>query len=323
MVKENRPRWNFKKKEHYEVWYITGNTKSEDGFWIRYTIDPAFDRARVWFAFFLNKGKPLGIIKNFSLSEFKVSESLRIGEVNELSNTFARGKIKVGNIEAEWDFTWSYGGIYKHLPQIAYRLPIGDTTVISPNINSKASGYIKIKKGGKTTKIELEDSPIDQTHLWGKKHAYAWVWGHCNAFEEDGFFEGITAVAERHGIVLPPITLFCLKTKSTDFCANSLFDILKNKSERFAGRTFFWKIESSKGKKKFKLISETDAGKFILAQYDDPDGEKVYCYNTEVGSVEIEVEEDGKKSSFPSNMFHIEFGMRQKLDVEVPTFIED
>ena len=52
---------------------------------------------------------------------------------------------------------------------------LGETTVYRPNILVPVSGTITVD--GET--VQLAGEPGGQTHLWGRKHAYAWAWGRC------------------------------------------------------------------------------------------------------------------------------------------------
>jgi hypothetical protein len=261
VIKSNIPRWDGRKKGHYEVWYLTGNS-GEYGFWIRYTLNVSEDGynswSGVWCAVFKKGEKPLGVCRKFPLSDFhNINKNflVKIGEENEIGENRLKGKINVRNILTEWEIEFEPTGyIYKHLPEAAYYLPL-ETEVLSPNPDLKLKGYIKVRN--LETQSQIHDINVDgkgyQTHIWGTKHAFKWVWGHCNVILdengemlEDSFFEGLTVVAKRGPIILPPITLFSLRYKGKNFDFNNFRDILFNSAKWEYGDNIRWEIRSKK-----------------------------------------------------------------------------
>jgi hypothetical protein len=335
VIKSNIPRWDGRKKGHYEVWYVTGNS-GDYGFWIRYTLNVAEEGhnswSGVWCAIFKKGEKPLGICRKFPLSDFHFENKnflIKIGDTNELGERKLKGKINVKNISAEWEIEFEPTGyVYKHLPEAAYYLPL-ETEVLSPNPDLKLKGYIKIKD--LQSQSQIQDIKVDgrgyQAHVWGKKHAFRWVWGHCNSILdengnllEDSFFEGVTVVAKRGPIHLPPITLFSLRYKGENFEFNNFRDILFNSAKWEYGDNITWEIRSRK--MNFSLKMKGDKNNFIMATYDDPDGEKAFCHNSEIESAEIEFEMKGKKFKlFCPGTFHTEFGARAPLEYDPQKFL--
>ncbi|MCS7214291.1 MAG: hypothetical protein NZ927_08770 [Candidatus Calescibacterium sp.] len=336
-IRENLPRWNGKTKEHYEVWYLTGNANNH-GFWIRYTLNISEnglnDWAGVWCAVFKKGEKPIGICRKYPLSEFKWevrSFRINIGESNIFSEKKSEGKITVGNISASWELNFEPTGyIFRHLPDFAYYLPV-DTVVLSPNPNLIFSGYITLKdtQTGEIIKnLEFSDGVGYQTHIWGKKHAYKWVWGHSNFIKdengnilEDSFFEGLTVVEKTGPLRVPPINIFTLKYKNNIYEFNGIKDIIFNSSKwKYGEDSVFWEIRSKK--MNFSLKMNTKKDNFIMAIYDDPGGDKVFCHNSEVESTEISFELNGKTIKlFCDGTFHTEFGSRTPLEYNPAKFI--
>lgn len=336
-IEENLPRWSGKTKEHYEVWYITGNAK-DCGFWIRYTINVSDNSewAGVWCAVFKKGEKPIGICRKYPLSDFSWDSKkfkISIGEQNYLTETQAVGKISVKNFSASWELEFKPTGyVFKHLPEFAYYLPV-DSVVLSPNPDLRFSGYITLKdieKGKELINIRFNDGVGYQTHIWGKKHAYKWVWGHSNCIKdengnilEDTFFEGLTVVEKAGPLRVPPINIFSLKYKGKLYNFNGAKDIIMNSSKWSYGEDGVrWELKSKK--MGFSLKLETKKDNFIMAIYDDPSGEKVFCHNSEIESAEIEFELGGKKIKlFCDGTFHTEFGSRTPLEYSPTKFIYD
>jgi hypothetical protein len=137
---------------------------------------------------------------------------------------------------------------------------------------------------------------------------------------EDSFFEGITVIVKRGPIHLPPITLFSLRYKGENFEFNNFRDILFNSAKWEYGDNITWEIRSRK--MNFSLKMKGDKNNFIMATYDDPDGEKAFCHNSEIESAEIEFEMEGKKFKlFCPGTFHTEFGARAPLEYAPQKFL--
>ncbi len=347
LVRGNLPRWSGKTRGHYEVWYFTGNA-GEHGFWIRYTINVSEndfnDWAGVWCAVFKKGEKPVGICRKFPLSyfswcvknesEMKKGFEIRVGEGNYFTERSARGRITVGNLYAEWDINFEPSGyIFKHLPEPTYYIPV-ETALLSPNPDLKFSGYIRIRNietGDvmKDMKLSPEISGGYQTHIWGKKHAYRWVWGHSNTLYdengdvvEDSFFEGITVVAKIGPLQIPPMTVFALRYKGKIYEFNGIKDIILNDAKwKYSDNEVIWELKSKK--MNFNLSMHTKKDNFIMATYDDPDGEHAFCHNSEVEDAEIVFEpEEGRKAKlYCKGTFHTEFGARTPLEYEPVKFI--
>lgn len=336
-IRENLPRWSGKTNEHYEVWYITGNA-SDHGFWIRYTLnvseDGLNDWAGVWCAVFRRGEKPIGICRRYPLGEFKWETAcfkIKVGENNILTDTTAKGKITVGNINASWELNFKPTGyVFKHLPDFAYHLPI-DTVVLSPNPHLLLSGYIVIKDittGGTIKELNFSDGIGYQTHIWGKKHAYKWIWGHSNCIKdengnvlEDTFFEGLTVIEKKGPLRIPPINIFSLRYKGKTYNFNGIKEMVFNSAKwKYGDDEVFWNLRSKI--MNFSLSMRTKKDNFIMAIYDDPSGKKVFCHNSEVESAEIEFELEGKKIRlFCDGTFHTEFGARTPLEYNPTKFI--
>ena len=322
--KENLPVWDGRKSGHYEVWYITGNhKKSGSGFWIRYTLEIPYKGdgwAGIWFSFFEKGKKPFGLVEKYSLSEFKSEkESFLINIAGStLSNNESKGEVSSRRHKATWDLTFESSGsneTYYHLPRFLYRLPT-DTHVLSPNISVALKGNIKISTVDRERVFEFNGDPADQTHLWGRKHAHSWVWAHCNGFENKGdFFEGLAVVVKRGFLKLPLITIFSLRIDEKRYDFNNIFSIVKNKSKYLFSNEPLWEGEGVSGRIKANFKIHAARKDFILAEYEDPDGEVAFCHNTEIAWGEITLYKDGKMfKKIESDLFHIEFGARSILD---------
>lgn len=287
---DNARRWNGTETGQYEVWYITGNhIETGTGFWLRYTLESPLSGApyvQLWFAHFdvNNPWRNFGINQRIPIGQHTASAepfSLRMGGA-ELTGHSARGALEGNHHRVKWDIRWSSKGpTHRQLPDLMYRRGgLGETTVHTPALMAAISGTIQIDG----VDYAFLDEPGCQTHLWGKKHAHRWAWGHCNAFEDEptAAIECFSVNLERRGVVLPMLTLFSLYYRGKVYRFNQFRHTLLTRGSFETGRyAFSARDHRVKIEGEFRCRTED----LVLATYADPDGEASFCANTEVADL--------------------------------------
>jgi hypothetical protein len=299
---DNVRRWDGQRRGHYEVWYLTLNDPgSRDGYWIRYTLEAPLDGhgepyAQLWFARFDSSGvadgaRTFGINRKFPIASMVATGgapgepfSVSIGG-NKLAHDCAKGALSGDGHSAEWDLRWTAAPKTLHqFPTFLYRGGgLAQTTVLSPNVDVVINGTITVD--GK--RFDLRDARGGQTHLWGKKHAYEWAWGHCNAFDDAprAAFEVLSVRLMRRGFKLPPMTIATLWLDGEEIALNRIEQALLAPSYehgtgrfRFVARSFTERLEGE-----FSCRPED----LVRASYTDPDGEPSYCHNSCIGDLRL------------------------------------
>lgn len=288
--------WDGVKRGHYEVWYLTLNHRpSRTGFWIRYTLESPLAGhgdpwAQIWFAAF-DADDPS---RNFALNRRFPIDAMRargapfeiaIADGNVLRHEAARGAIEGAGHRARWDLTWLPAErTHRQLPGLIYRTSFADTKVLTPNLDVPIRGTIEID--GRT--LHFEGEPGGQTHLWGRKHAHAWAWGHCNAFEgrRGAALETLTAVLKRRGVVLPPVTVLTLYLDGEALRWSELRHTLVTRG-RFGTARYAFAAISPDARVEGEYTCRPED--MISTEYADPDGEPSYCANTEVADLRVTV----------------------------------
>ena len=288
--------WDGVKAGHYEVWYLTCNhRKSRTGYWIRYTMEAPREGlgaayAQLWFAHFHadDPSKTFAINRRFPIGQMVAAESpfsMSIGEAR-LAHDAARGKLEGNGHKVAWDLEWLPSPeTYRQLPPVMYRRGgVGDTTVLTPNLDIAIRGTISVDG----TTHTMEGEPGGQTHLWGKKHTQAWAWGHCNAFEgrRGAALEALTVRLKKRGFVLPPLTIFALYLDGEVFRWNRFAHTIATRGSWDTGRYNF----SARGPR-VRVEGEYSCRPedMVVAEYEDPDGELSWCANTEVADLRVTV----------------------------------
>lgn len=294
---QNRMMWRGQ-PGHYEVWYLTlSDRATESGFWIRYTLESPVaghgqPYAQLWFCrgdgrspentFAINRRFPIA-----ALSHTQSPFNLRIGEACATHDSM-RGALSGHGHDVRWDLRWQPNErTHLFLPRSIYHMSFAETLVLSPNLSIAVYGSIEVD--GK--RYELAGEPGGQTHVFGRKHAYGWAWGHCNAFRradeagaalstaatEPTVLETIS-VLMRRGPVVVPLTLFTVYPDGLDGEALRFTEWLSLPFSRSEYRTGHYALSGQSATRKAEVVFSCRPEDMVRAEYIDPDGTPAYCH---------------------------------------------
>ena len=292
---DNVRRWDGHSPGHYEVWFLTLNHReSATGTWIRYALEAPREapaHAELWFGWFDGRrpDRTFGIHRRVPISEmvaevdpFAVSIAGAL-----LRHDRARGELAGGGHRAAWDLSWNPAPrTHRHMPSLLYRTlgrrGLTDSSVLSPNLDVAVHGWIEVDG----RRLELDGEPGGQTHLWGRKHAHAWAWGRATAFDQQpgAALECVTACLERRGRILPPLTVLSLYLDGEELHFNRLRDLARN---RGASGTGFYRFAATGPTARVEGEFSCRPEDMLMAPYEDPDGDSLFCANTEVGDLRL------------------------------------
>ena len=286
---DGRPGW-------YEVYYMKWNDPANNAaFWVRYTLtSPAGGGepfCELWGIFFdsVDPSKNFAVKQRFGINRFEAEKdrfALRIADA-EMTMNMAKGVITdgVGN-DLGWDLELSSDSpTFRHFPhQWMYTAGFPKTKVLSPHEDCRFTG--SVTANGRT--ISFVDAPGQQTHIWGVKHALRWSWGHCNAFHEDNsaIWEGLDSQIKLGPIKSPHLSLFYLRHQGEDHLFNSIGSLFTNKSDWSLGK---WTFTASGKELDMKGEITCDYSALVGVTYEDPDGENLWCNNSKVADIKIEL----------------------------------
>ena len=292
-VADNRRVWDGAKRGHYEVWYVTGShLASRTGYWIRYTIEAPLSGepyAQLWFASsdHADPSRNVALNHKFPIARHTATAEpfeVTIGDAR-LTHASAQGGLSGAGHTVAWDLRWLPARhTYRQLPALVYKTGFGDTKVLTPNLDVPVRGSITID--GKT--ITLDGDPAGQTHLWGKKHAHEWAWGHCNAFEgrRGAALETLTVRLRRGPVTLPPLTVLGLSLDGETLRWGEFRHTPFTRGAYSTGNYHFSAFSpSARLEGEFSCRPED----MTLAPYHDPDGAPAWCANTTAADLRLTV----------------------------------
>lgn len=313
----NSLRWNGE-RGRYEVYYLTLNhLPSRLGLWLRYTLDApnegggvcelwghAFDGQAPEQSFGLKERLPIARL------ERPPGAILRIGEA-ALTPTRASGELKAGGRALRWDleFLPAERAVYM-APYPLRSLGLTSTTMLIAQPDARFRGRVLIGD----RELMLDGAPGTLAHLWGTKHTERWVWAHCNAFQgrDDCALDAVAVWVRRLGGLRGPLTSVFLRYRGRDFCLNALPALLATRS-----RAQFpeWTFTGHSAGLRFVGTFRTSPSRMLQVAYEDPDGEKSYCANSEIADLSLEVwrGRECQDVLVAEGTAHLEFGDRAPL----------
>lgn len=311
--KDNILRWDGQSRGHYEVYYLKWNdAASRTAYWIRYTLtsplpgvmDPYCE---MWGIFFdvADPSKNFAVKNRFPIGRLSFAKDrhhVRIAD-GELTQTSCRADLtdpQTGHRLA-WDLTFdSDTPTLYHFPgEYFYRAKFPTTKVLCPHLNARFNGAITANG----REINLTDAPGQQTHLWGSKHAWRWAWGHCNTFAEDptAIWEGIDSQIKLGPILSPHFKLFYLRAGGKEYFANAPHQWLGNKSSWELGR---WSFEFRHADGRVRGEVKNRFEEFVAVTYMDPNGKNLWCNNSKVAKIKLELFDQSGKQTGELNSEH-------------------
>lgn len=315
---------------HYEVHYLTTTDPATGtGLWIRSTMlapDDGDAACSLWFMATFPDAPPVARKLTLPIDQLVAEAepfSLRIGD-SELSDAGYRGAFE----DVAWDLRWEPGRSYEHVSALLRRAKIAKTVLVLPHGDVAVTGTVTLPDRRTLT---LDGVHGGQAHLWGSKHSARWTWAHCGDFvDADGtpqpgtFLDGVSVFVPRFGREVGPSSPVVGRILGDDFRATSPAAVMRAKSH-FALTS--WSFETTAGKR--RLVVEVDAPRASLVgvTYTDPDGEKAYCYNSEVASMRVSVFDRTPRGASRWSLrqtlvshgrAHFEYGQREPVpDVEL------
>src|ERR1041384_874006 len=293
---DNLCRWKHNKAPHYEVWFLTINHRaSKRGFWFRYTIESPIGNdsnpsAALWAAVFdrISPDRNVGLKKEYTVDQLSFDEPnnfcVRISDAF-LSSSRANGRVSSGLHTIDWNLSYTpCQTSYNHVSPLLVRLAKPSSFVCSPNLDALFSGVISIDG----EPIFLDEEPGCQSHLWGRKHVDDWVWVHSNGFENQPgtVFEGLAARPRRAGRMLPPVLSLYLRHRGEEHRFVRLR--LAEQWRRNLGMGY-WSFSAMNSKVYIEGAAQCRLRDMLQVKYDAPDGEKLYCINSEVANLKIRI----------------------------------
>lgn len=290
----NRARGGVERRGWYEVFYVTAALGGGRAAWLRWTLSVprqgpastalwacAFDRQRPrWFAarnqLDGTAWRPL------------VDGGVALGDARVSDGGCSGSAVDEGGRTMRWELEWQpLATPFAFFPAAMERLAGGATYPIVSVPIARAEGHVDVDG----ERIECEATPVQQSHLFGGRHAHRWGWVHALGFDTDpdGYLVLIWARAARLGGRTPPVSSIALRVGGRELRAagfRGLRSVLWG--DGGAGLVHFSALIDG-----VDIEGELEVPTDLLTgvTYHDPDGAEVFCANTEVADLRLRLRE--------------------------------
>jgi hypothetical protein len=324
----NELRWDGK-PGHYEVYYLSvTDPASGCGIWIRYTMHAPVPAAggeatcALWFMAMDPDRGPLARKRRFPIADLRAESSpfsLHVADAT-LSDAGMAGAFD----DVRWDLAWDpTRPAYEPVHPLLRAARVAKTVLVLPRADVAVSGSVAFPGH----ELQLESARGGQAHLWGSKHARRWAWTHCcdlrgadGSPRPDTFVDGVSVFVDRVRREIGPSTPVVGRFLGDDFASTSPVRVLRNPSEF---DTTSWRFEATARKRRVVASVKARREDLVGVTYEDPDGERAYCYNSEVASMTLEVWDRRagggagwqlRETLASDGRAHFEYGQRHPVD---------
>ena len=304
---DNLTRWKESQKGFYEVYYLKWNDLAVGvAVWLRYTLlapikGPA--EVSVWGIFFDTKdpSKNIGLKNNFPLADARIERDVFYFAAgpSAIYDEGARGEIVQGANKMSWELKFEEPSLsLRHYPAPLYWGKFPKTKFLAPYLSMRLSGEFRLND----RRFTLNQLSAHQGHLWGTEMAHSWVWGNCNAFQEDETFcfEGISAQVKVGERLTPPMTLLFFYWEGKLYRMSGPSHWVTNRSEHGLDR---WHLEGKSGDLLFTgdIFARTE--EMAGVRYQDPNGSERFCHNTKTADMKVQILRKRKSGWEPIKAF--------------------
>lgn len=171
-----------------------------------------------------------------------------------------------------------------------YSGPFPSSKLVSPMPDLRARGEVRLRDG-RHWKVDGWRGLLG--HNWGRGHAFAYAWGHCNVWdkETDLVLEGTSARVRVGPVLTPTATLLVVRAGGATHYLTRMRQIFRSQGSMTFRR---WQFDG-RGKDvhvRGELWAESEdmAG----LRYDNPDGAVTHCLNSKLASARVEVTLPGR-----------------------------
>ncbi len=242
----------------FEIWYVKF-TDPESGIHVLYDLMHFRDGDLCRIAFEDGRGEGCVFTERYDSGTLVASDEtfdVRLGE-NRLNQ--AGGTAQAGNdpgIVCDLSFVWGELG-FDFNPRLMYRVPLADMMMVSPALDLKVSGTVKLGEREYT----FDGAPGTQTHYWGRRLYPNWVYLSCNGSPENDFVFEVSAPR------LPLLGLrgtAVVRHRGTVYGMNDLRAVLHDVRILADGRQGVWVVEAKSRKRRFVVTVIAAPGSMLV-----------------------------------------------------------
>jgi hypothetical protein len=312
-------------RDHVESYFLKANDpEGTRAVWLRATIfsrasEPGATVAEGWAIAFDRRG---GERRNLALkSTLPISRATfdrtRLGvawsepeSAFSLTSGATRGHLTRGPSRIGWELSYDPGGPpLEPLPYSwMYTAPFPKSKLVTPVPDTLFKGHVDVGE----ERWSLDGWRGMQGHNWGRGNADLYAWCHVNAWDEGGeplVLEAASARVRTGPVLLPLLTLVCVRTRGVDYRFHRPLDMVRADA-RIEGRRYRFAVANDLGRVEAEISA--DAEDMVGLYYANPTGPFTHCLNSKLARVQFKFEPAGRAViSRSSSMAALEIGKHE------------
>jgi hypothetical protein len=250
--------------------------------------------AEAWAIAFDREGRHVAVKDTVPL------ESARFGDrgldviVRDLRLTPGRIEGSVGDgerrIAFDLRFTMDAPPLVPFPSERMYETPLPSSKLVSPHPDSIFDGTYSV--GGQT--IAVDGWRGMEGHNWGTRHTELYAWCHVNEWqgERDFVFEGLTGRTKVGPILVPPLTVVCVRHRGVRYDFNSPSVMARAHGAIDAFRSWTFRSKTAHAAISGEVWAQTED--FVGLAYENPDGAITHCLNSKIARARIRLSVAGR-----------------------------
>jgi hypothetical protein len=277
----------------YEVFYVTASLGEGRAVWLRWTLlRPRGGEATcaLWACAF-GRGRERWFASRRTLDAGQWSPraggGVSVGASDLAPDRCAGETSDTSGRPMRWELSWTpVAEPATYFPPALEKAAGGATFPVAAVPLARASGWVDVDG----ERIDLEDVPLQQSHLFGGRHANRWGWVHALGFDDDpgGFLTLIWARPQRAGGRVPAASSLLVRVDGTLHRSGGLRAVRWHDKGGdaviFSGRAGDARVDG---------VVRAYSNRLTGVTYHDPDGTEVYCANTEIADLDATISVDG------------------------------
>jgi hypothetical protein len=310
---------------HVESLFLKGN--SADGrraLWVKYTIlapaaAPQRARAELWAVAFRagpDARPPVAAKQSFPLREASWSDTpfqLQLPGA-ELEHGAARGELASGGVKLRWDLRFACP-VHEFRPFPSARMYSGQfprTKTLTPAPDTQLAGLFEVNG----ERWNVDGWAAAQGHNWGRGHAHAYAWTHCNAFaprpESEpcarAWLEAISGRVRLGPLVTPWLSCAAICVDGALYRFDAARALLSRKL-RVDARSYELELSQAGARLTARIVA--DPAQIAGLRYEDPDARQLACLNSKLAVADVRLSVGGRTWALQSQRAALEIGTRK------------
>jgi hypothetical protein len=276
---------------HVESYFLKINDPTgERALWLKATLlarrgEASAAVAESW-AIAFERGRPAVAAKAtvpFATARF-AARDLDV-ETPTVSLSRSRARSSLGDVACDLELSDASAPLVHYPRRFMYTGPFPSSKFVSPMPDLVARGEVRV--AGRVWKVDGWRGLLG--HNWGKSHAFAYAWGHCNVWDREDehvVFEGASGRVRVGPVLTPTGTLLIVRIGGETHYLSGMRRLFLNRASMTFRR---WRFSGSGPTLSVRGEAWAETDDMVGLHYENPDGAMTYCLNSKLASLRLSI----------------------------------